>query len=100
MAATAAAWEIEQAFERRRVEHRRRAQREDPLERAVGEDQLPLRLREHPLPDQMAGGHAGRALDVIVQAVRRHRQHVGVKADLALPTEMLLHQPLPDAAGK
>ena len=41
----------------------------DLVDRETGEDELALRLGEHALADQVAGGDAGRALDDVVEAV-------------------------------
>ena len=41
----------------------------------------------------MAGGDAGRALDVIVEPVRRDRELLGIEADQPFFAEVLLDQP-------
>jgi hypothetical protein len=64
----------------------------DLVDRLVGEDELALRLGQHALADEVAGGDAGGALDVIVEAVRRHGKLAGVERELALLAEMLLDQ--------
>ena len=40
----------------------------------------------------MAGGDAGRALDVVVEPVRRHGELVGIEVEMALLAEILLDQ--------
>ena len=64
----------------------------DFLDRLPGEDKLPLGLGQHALPDQMPGGDAADALDVIVEPVRRHRELFRIEADQALLAEVLVDQ--------
>src|SRR5579871_6123565 len=42
----------------------------DLVDRLVGEDELAFSLSQHALPDEVAGGDPGGALDVVVEAVR------------------------------
>ena len=65
----------------------------DFMDSLAGENKFALGLGEQPLPDQMAGGDAGCALDVIVETVGRHRKFAGIESDLAFAAEILLHQP-------
>src|SRR5690349_1724714 len=56
------------------------------------EDELALGLSEDALADQVTGCHAGRALDVVVEAIGRHRQLLGVEREHALLAEVILDQ--------
>src|SRR6266853_3674218 len=51
----------------------------DLVDRRVGEDELALRLGQHALADEVAGGDAGGALDMVVEAVGRHRELAGIE---------------------
>src|ERR1700689_3182785 len=55
----------------------------DVVDRLRGEDQLPLGLGEDALADQMTGGDAGRAFDVVVEPVDGHAELFGIKIELA-----------------
>src|ERR1043166_1534096 len=61
-------------------------------DRLVGEYELALGLGEHALADEMPGGDADRALDVIVEPVGRHGEPLGVEGDVALAPEVILDQ--------
>src|SRR5262249_40653996 len=56
----------------------------DLVDRLAGEHQLALGFGEHALADQVAGGDAGCAPDVIVEAIDRHGELVGVEGELPL----------------
>src|ERR1700730_306604 len=64
----------------------------DLVDRLAGEYKLALGFGEHALPDQVAGGDAGCAPDVIVEAIDRHCELVGVEGELALLVEVLLDE--------
>ncbi len=64
----------------------------DLVDRFAGEDELALRFGEHAVADQVTGGDAGCALDVIVETVDGHGKLVGVEGKLPLLLEMLLDQ--------
>src|SRR5674476_468626 len=64
----------------------------DLVNRLIGEHELALGFGQHALADQVTRGHAGCALDVIVEPVRRHRQLLGIEADQALLAEMLVNE--------
>ena len=65
----------------------------DLVDRLSGEHELALGLGQHALADEMAGGHPGCALDVIVEPVGGHRQPLGVEADQPFFAEMIVDQP-------
>ena len=54
-----------------------------------GEHKLALGFAQHALADQMSSSDAGRALDVIVEAVDGHRVPVGIERKLPLLLEIL-----------
>src|SRR3954447_17456953 len=64
----------------------------DLVDRLAGKHELALRLGEDALPDQVPGGDAGRALDVVVEPIRRHRELRSIKIKKAFFAEMLLDQ--------
>src|ERR1700730_9995316 len=64
----------------------------DLVDRLAGEYKLTLGFGEHALADQVAGGDAGCAPDVIVEAIDRHCELVGVEGELALLVEVLLDE--------
>src|ERR1700688_2306905 len=51
------------------------------VDRLRGEDELALGFGEHALADQMTGGDAGRAFDVVVEPVSRHAELFRIKAE-------------------
>src|SRR3954452_17622676 len=51
----------------------------DLMDRLGGEYQLTLGFGQHALADQVARRHAGRALDVVVEPVGRHRELLGIE---------------------
>ena len=64
----------------------------DLLDRLGGEYQLALGFGEHALADEMTGGDAGRALDVIVEPIDRHAEFFGIEAELMLAAEKFVDQ--------
>src|SRR6266567_5853675 len=60
------------------------------VDRLAGEHQGALGFGQHALANEMACSHAARALDVVVEPVRRDRELFGVKADQPFFSEMLL----------
>ena len=62
------------------------------VDRLRGENQLALGFGEDALADQVAGGDAGRAFDVVVEAVDGHAELFGIKIELTLGAEILVHQ--------
>src|SRR5579862_4645961 len=62
----------------------------DVVDRLRGEDQLALGFGQHALADQMAGGDAGRAFDVVVEPVDSHAELLRIKIELALGAEILV----------
>ena len=60
------------------------------VDRLAGKHQLALGFGQYALADQMAGRHAGRALDVVVEPVGGHRQLPGIEADQPFFAEMLV----------
>src|SRR6516165_6133967 len=64
----------------------------DLVDRLAGEYKLALGFGEHALADQLAGGDAGYAPDVIIEAIDRHCELVGVESELALLVEVLLDE--------
>ena len=64
----------------------------DVLDRLRGENELALGFGQHALADQMAGGDAGCALDVIVEPIDRHAEFLGVEAELMLAVEEFVDQ--------
>ena len=62
------------------------------LDRLRGEDELALGFGEQALADQMAGGDAGCAFDVIVEPVDGHAELLGIEAELMLAAEILVDQ--------
>src|SRR5580658_8252033 len=62
------------------------------VDRLGGEDQLALGFGEDALADQMAGGNAGRAFDVVVEPVDGHAELFGIKLKLPFDTEILVDQ--------
>src|SRR5215475_9134068 len=64
----------------------------DLVDRLAGEHELALGFGEHALADQVAGGDAGCAPDVIVEAVDRHCELVGVEGELPLLVEVLFDE--------
>src|SRR3954466_15410399 len=61
----------------------------DLVNRLAGEHELALGFGEHALADEMTGGDAGGAPDMVVETIYRHRQLVGVEGELPLLLEML-----------
>ena len=75
----------------------------DFVDRLAGEHELTLGFGEHALADQVAGGDAGCSPDMVVEAVDRHRQPVGVEGELPLLVEIFfdeLAQRLDGRAGR
>ena len=64
----------------------------DFVDRRVGKHELALGFSQDALANQVTGGDAGRAFDVIVEPVRRHGELVRVEAQQALLAELLFHQ--------
>src|SRR6266478_5759496 len=64
----------------------------DFVDRLIGEEELAFRLGQNALADEVACGDAGRTLDVIVQAIRRHGELAGIEGKLALVAEVPLDQ--------
>ena len=62
------------------------------VDRLRGENQLALGFGEDALADQVAGGDAGRAFDVVVEPVDGHAELFGVEIELALGEEILVDQ--------
>ena len=57
-----------------------------------GENELPFRFGEDALADEMAGGHAGRAFDVIVEPINGHAELLRVKSELVLAAKEFVDQ--------
>src|SRR5262249_36987819 len=75
----------------------------DLVDRLAGEYELALGFGEHALADQMPGGDAGCAPDVIVETIDRHGELVGVEGELPLLVEVLfdeLAQRIDGCAGR
>jgi hypothetical protein len=64
----------------------------DVLDRLRGEYQLALGFGEQALTDEVTGGDAGRALDVIVEPIDRHAELFGLEAELMLAAEKFVDQ--------
>ncbi len=64
----------------------------DVVDRLRGEDELALGFGEDALADQVAGGDAGRAFDVVVEAVDGHAELFGIEFELALDAKILIDQ--------
>ena len=62
------------------------------LDRLRREDELAFGFGEQALADQMAGGDAGCAFDVIVEPVDGHAKLLGIEAELMLAAEILVDQ--------
>ena len=71
----------------------------DILDRLGGEYQLAFGFGEHPLTDQMTGGDASGAFDVIVEPIDRHAEFFGVEAELVLAAE-ISRRPGPSTAPR
>src|SRR3984957_15973351 len=65
------------------------------VDRLRGEDELALGFGEDALADQMAGGDAGRAFDVVVEPVDGHTEFFRIELELALDPEILVDQSTP-----
>src|SRR5262249_10285936 len=65
----------------------------DFVNRLVCEDKLALGFRQDALADQVSRRDARRALDMIVEPVRRHCQFLGIEADETLLSKMFIHKP-------
>src|SRR5262245_8513007 len=75
----------------------------DLVDGLAGEHELTLGFGEHALADQMAGSDAGCALDVVVEAIDRHRQLIRVEGELPLFVKVLfdeLAQRIDGCAGR
>ena len=62
------------------------------VDRLRGENELALGFGEHALADEMTGGDAGRALDVVVEPIDRHAELFGIEAKQSLLAEKLVDQ--------
>src|SRR5208337_3436436 len=62
----------------------------DVLDRLGGEYQLAFGLGKQTLTDQMPGGDAGRALDVIVKPIDRHAEFLRIETELVLAAEIFV----------
>jgi len=67
----------------------------DLLDRLRGENQLSLGLGEQALTDQMTGGHAGRAFDVIVESTDGHAEFFCIEAELMFTAEEFVLKQVP-----
>src|SRR5207249_9658094 len=54
--------------------------------------ELPLGFGEHALADQVSGSDSGCTLDVIIEAIDRHGELVGVEGKLPLFVEVLIDE--------
>src|SRR5205814_10107000 len=58
----------------------------------TGKHELPLGFGEHALANQVSGSNSGCTLDVIIEAIDRHGELVGVEGKLPLFVEVLIDE--------